>query len=51
MVSQLARVRFSNIPFFLNERLHISENSHLLLKYTPLDAVSTCVVKMFYFKK
>ena len=31
-------------------RLHISENFHLLLKYTPLDAVSVCVVKIFYFE-
>ena len=33
-----------------NERLHISEIFYLLLKYTPLDAVSICVVKMFYFE-
>ena len=34
-----------------NVRLHISDNFHLWLKYTPLDAVSICVVKIFYFKK
>ena len=28
----------------------ISDNFHLFLKYTPLDAVSICVVKMFYFE-
>ena len=33
-----------------NARLHISENFHLVLKYTPLDAVSICVVKMFDFE-
>ena len=33
-----------------NKRLHISENVHLLLKYTPLDAASIYVVKMFYFE-
>ena len=33
-----------------NVKLHISENFHLSLKYTPLDAVSIYVVKMFYFE-
>ena len=33
-----------------NVRLRIFEKSHLLLKYTPLNAVSICVVKMFYFE-
>ena len=41
---------FRKYVLLKNERLHISENFHHLLKYTPLDAVSICVVKMFYFE-
>ena len=56
MLSQGARVRgtlihvFEKYVLLPNERLHISENVHHLLKYTPLDAVSICDVKMFYFE-
>ena len=31
-------------------RLHISENFHLLLKYTPLDAVSMCRQNILFQK-
>ena len=41
---------FKKYVLLKNERLHISENVHLLLQYTPLDALSICVVKMFYFE-
>ena len=56
VVSQGAQVRGTLRHFFWkyvllkNARLRISENSYLLLKYTPLDAVSISVVKMFYFE-
>ena len=36
---------------FFVEKLKVThlKKNHLLLKYTPLDAVSMCVVNMFYY--
>ena len=39
---------FSKSVLLKNVRLHISENFHLLLKYTPLDAVSVGYVSSKY---
>ena len=43
VVSQGARIRGTLRHFF--------ENRHLLLKYTPLNAVSICVVKKCFISK
>ena len=41
---------FGKYVLLKNKRLHISENFHFLFKYTPLDDVTICVVKMFSFE-
>ena len=41
---------FQKYVLLKNENLHIFENFNLLFKYTQLDTVSICVVKMFYFE-
>ena len=41
---------FQKYVLLKEENLHIFENFNILFKYTQLDTVSICVVKMFYFE-